>query len=117
MTPARANGTVGSAPRTETSVSVAKDAFLAWADESDARKLRARSSVGAIAVRGALAVLGGVVIARVISARPRGACQSPLVKGVGTRLLSWALVARAAQWLIPLAVRAATRGADVHGVK
>ncbi|MEK6703470.1 MAG: hypothetical protein AABZ53_14515, partial [Planctomycetota bacterium] len=70
----------------------AKARLLFWADETDAHKAQARSSVGAIAARSTLAVLGGMAIVRLLRA-PR-ASRGSREKSVGRRLISWAVVAR-----------------------
>ena len=80
--------------------------LLAWAEDCDAQKARARSSVGALATRGALAVLGGIVIARVLTARGRGSDSRSNVESAGTKPVTWALLVRAGTWLLPYALTA-----------
>ncbi|MFN0010629.1 MAG: hypothetical protein ACKVS8_03190 [Phycisphaerales bacterium] len=87
-----------------TRVAAAKARLLAWASETDARTHTARSSAGALASKGALAALGGLVAARLLLPRGRMG-RVARVAGVGTRLVSWALVARVGTWLLPLAIR------------
>lgn len=82
----------------------AKARLLAWADETDARKVAARSSTGAMAAKGALAVLGGVAIVRMLRGRRTGKLAP--TKSVGRRLISWAVVARVGAWALPHVIRA-----------
>lgn len=82
----------------------AKARLLAWAEETDARKALARSSPGSMAAKGALAVLGGVAIVRMLRGRRAG--KALPAKSVGRRLISWAVVARVGAWALPLVIRA-----------
>lgn len=93
-------------PLTFTSPSAAKARLLAWAEEHDARQLKARSGIGAIATSGVLAVLGGMAIARIFTPRRPSNTSGSRVTSVGKRLISWALIARAGKWLLPHAISA-----------
>lgn len=93
------------------SLSGAKANLLAWAEASDLRTARARSRMGKLAAAGAIAALGGLVIARVLAPRSRHGASRPRVRGAVAPLLTWALAARVGQFLLPLAVRALQAGA------
>ena len=82
----------------------AKAQLLGWAEEHDARP--GRCGAGTLALRGALAVVGGVVLGRLLTRRTRTVV--PAVRGPTTnpRWLTWALAARAGQWLLPHAISA-----------
>ncbi len=84
----------------------AKASLLAWAEDCDVRTARARSRVGKLAAAGAIAVLGGLVIARTLTPRSRSMVSIPRARGAVAPLLTWALAARVGQFLLPLAVRA-----------
>lgn len=91
------------------SVATAKIRLMDWAEDCDARSRKARPSVGTIAAVGAIAVLGGVAFARVLSPRGRGAPSSGRSPGAGKQLLMGALALGARQWLLPYAMRAIGR--------
>lgn len=97
------------AARPLSSGDAAKARFLAWAERIDAEKLKARPRMGSIVTGGALAIFGGLVLARVLLPGPkRGAVSS--VGSMGAKLVSWALLARAGKWLLPYAIRAVQSG-------
>lgn len=90
----------------------AKANLLAWATAIDARTLKARSSLGTIATGGALAIVSGMVIARTFTnGRPRRFSRSPL-RRAREPSIRWALLLRAAGWLLPRAIRAVRRGGE-----
>lgn len=84
----------------------AKAAILNWADEVDSRSWASRPSLASIATIGGLAVLGSFAIGRVLVPRRRNDRPGSRVASVGARLISWTLVVRAAQFLLPIAVKA-----------
>lgn len=61
----------GPAAETPRSASDAKARLLSWADETDERRRNAKASIGTIAVGGAVAVLGGLLISRLLTPRAR----------------------------------------------
>lgn len=99
-------GIEGPAQGTFPSVSRAKEGLLAWAAETDARTLKARSSMGRIVTVGVIAVLGGMAVARAITPRRPSAPPGAREGRAGRSLISWTLAARAGLWLLPYAIRA-----------
>lgn len=92
------------------STSSAKARLLAWADERDAAKLKARSSFVVIAAVGGTALFGGLLVARMLLPRQRSGGSQPLANAVGKQLIRWALLVRAGSWLLPHVI-SAVRGA------
>ncbi len=93
-------------------VAAAKARLLAWAAETDARTAKVRSGISAMASGGVLAAVVGLLVSRLLTPRGgggRGGTPVGRVAGVGTRLVSWALVVRVGTWLLPLALRAVQR--------
>jgi len=84
----------------------AKAALLNWADAVDARSRASRPNLTTIATMGGLALLGSFVIGRVLLPRRRTGAPGSRVARVGARLVSWTLVVRAAQFFLPIAIRA-----------
>lgn len=100
-------------PRAQVATTAAAKArLLDWADESDARSRKSRSSIGTIAAGGGLALLAGLAVARVVSPRRRGDPRTSLAGTVGKGLIGWALVARVGTWLLPHAIRAMRNGTN-----
>lgn len=95
------------AAATSLSAREAKATLLNWADEVDTRSRASRPSLASIASMGGLAVLGSFAISRVLVPRRRGGEPASRVASVGARLISWTLVVRAAQFLLPIAIKAA----------
>lgn len=93
-------------PYRDATAAAAKARLLDWADESDARARKSRSSIGTIAAGGGIALLAGLAVARVVSPRRRGDARSSLAGTVGKGLIGWALVARVGTWLLPHAISA-----------
>jgi len=89
-----------------TSTSGEKARLLAWAAESDARAHKAWSGVRTLVGGGALAVLSGLAVANALGQRRSNSVPHRLVQRVGQRLISWALLARAGKWLLPIVIRA-----------
>ncbi len=92
------------APRPTGDADAARARLLAWAEAMDARTLKARSSGGAIVTGGALAVLGGMALARAVMPMRRS-----LAGGAGparAALVGWPMVVRGAVWLLPHALSA-----------
>jgi len=85
----------------------AKATLLNWADEVDSRSRATRPNLASIATVGGLALLGSFAIGRVLLPRRRHGAPTSRVARVGARLISWTLVMRAAQFLLPIAVKAA----------
>jgi hypothetical protein len=101
------DGNEGPAPASTCS---AKARLLMWAEEHDARKARARASMGSILAGGALAALGGVAIARMLVPPRWERSLSPAwVRNAGGRAARWALVARAGTWLVPFAIKSLSK--------
>lgn len=100
------NGLAAPAAGPFQSSSQAKTRLLAWADECDARTLKSRSSLGTIATSGALAMLSGLAVARVLTVRSGRSAPGSLVKTIGKQVISGALVARAGAWLLPHVIKA-----------
>lgn len=84
----------------------AKARLLSWADEVDAQARQTRGSLGAMAMRSGAAVLGGMVLGRMIMGGR--AAQSDCAKKArtGRRLVSAAVLLRAGTWLLPHVIRA-----------
>jgi hypothetical protein len=82
----------------------AKARLLGWAEEHDARP--GRCGAGTLALRGALAVVGGVVLGRMLTRRTPTAVPVVRVRTANPRWLTWALAARLGQWLLPHAISA-----------
>ncbi|MEK6701887.1 MAG: hypothetical protein AABZ53_06465 [Planctomycetota bacterium] len=84
----------------------AKARLLSWADEVDAQTRQTRGSLGAIAVRSGLAVLGGMMLGRLILGRGASQADRAELPRTGRRLVSAAVLLRAGAWLLPRVVRA-----------
>lgn len=97
------------------SASDAKASLLAWAEDRDLRTSRARARVGRLAAAGAIALVGGLVVARVLAPRSRSVGPGTRARAAVAPLLTWALAARVGQFLLPLAVRALRAGAERRG--
>ncbi len=93
-----------SAARLLASPAQAKVRLLDWAEEHDAR--HERYGTGTLALRGALAVVGGMVIGRVLSGRKRAVVPATRARTANARWLAGALAARVGQWLLPYAISA-----------
>ena len=94
------------APGENDSVAAAKARLLVWADDHDVRAREVRKGLGAVAVGGAVAVIGGLVIARLLSARQKGKDPSAEPRRFGQRFLTWAMVVAMRKWLLPWAISA-----------
>ncbi len=95
------------AAATTPSAREAKATLLNWADEVDSRSRASRPSLASIATLSGLAILGSFAIGRVLLPRRRGGGPGSRVARVGARLVSWTLVVRAAQFLLPIGIKAA----------
>lgn len=85
-------------------VNSAKAHLQAWAESHDARKIAARSDTGTIVAVGALAMVGGLVAARILTPqRGQGAAQGRLG---GKSSAGWLLAWHAGKWLLPKAISA-----------
>ncbi len=89
------------------SVSAAKAGLLVWAERSDASGKRARSHLGAIAVRVGIGAMFGGIVLRMIAPRGTKDRSSSFVTRVGKGAISWAVLARVGNWVLPHAIRAA----------
>jgi hypothetical protein len=86
------------------SIAEAKAGLLAWAEQTDERS-KATKSNAAIVVGGLLAAAGGVLLVRMLTSRPSP--NTPVTPApVGKRLVGLLLAAKAAKWLVPLALSA-----------
>ncbi len=93
-----------------TSVRSAKAGLLAWADATDARHARARVRLLKIVGGGSVALIGGLAVARAIAPPPKpGEGEVSRKRGLGDRLITVLMVARAGEWLVPLALKAMHR--------
>lgn len=80
----------------------AKAELLAWAEITDVETAKSGSSFTAMAVKGGLVVLGGLLLTKLLAGSRR---RGPEPLGTGKRLISMALIARAAAWVLPHALR------------
>lgn len=96
------------------SPAAAKACLLTWAEESDARAVKARAGMGSIAAGGAIALLGGMVVSRLFTFNPRNDVASSRDRASGIGLIRWAVLARAGLWLLPRVIRAVEGRATQH---
>jgi len=88
------------------SLGQAKARLLAWSQDSGSDRGGGSLSIGTLATRGALVVMGGMLVGRVLFGRRAARGPAVLVRKAGTRWLTWALAARVGQWLLPYAISA-----------
>jgi hypothetical protein len=88
------------------STHAAKAKLLAWAEATDARTIKARSSTGVIAAGGSLAVLTGMALARVLAPRRIGNDSAFIPGPARSPLIGWPTLVRAGVWMFPHALSA-----------
>lgn len=107
--PAPGNLFQGSATGSTMSVSRAKARLLEWSRESDARREAHKPDKRVIALVAAIAALGGIAILRVLRPRSGARVVGAAAGFTGIRVVRWALLARAAAWLLPVVLRSVKR--------
>lgn len=99
-------------PDALSAVETAKARLLDWADVTDARTRKSWASVRTIASGAAVAVVGGIVISRLLSPRQPAEPLDPSAQVDKARWLRWPMLLRAGTWLLPYAVAAIKGKAD-----
>lgn len=96
-------------------VNSAKAQLQAWAETHDAKKIAARSDTGTIVAVGALAMVGGLVAARILT--PHGyKSASASSRASGASTAGWVLAWKAGKWLLPVALSALKKSSNGHSV-
>ena len=89
------------------SIAAAKARLLTWAEESDARRGTTGRRVTALATTGIFALIGGVLIARVVTSR-RTSLARGWMRTVAATFIFRALMARVQQHILTRTVRRVT---------